>query len=126
MKYKPRDYAKAFIEVADRATTKEQQEAIVKNFLALVIKNGDARQLGKIIELIENIAYRQAGRTIWFIESARPLKDVRHFFKKIIKPNDIVNEKVNPELIAGVKITKNNEEQFDGSLRRKIEKIFTN
>ena len=36
----------------------------------------------------------------------------------------VVKEKINPELIAGVKIIINNSKQFDASMKSKLQKIF--
>ena len=57
------------------------------------------------------------------IETAR-LLSARGLAEEILKPSDVVEEKIDPELIAGVRITINDELQFDGSLRRKLNELF--
>jgi F0F1-type ATP synthase delta subunit len=124
MKYKPQDYAKAFAEVAAR-TPSGREEAILKNFLAIVRRNGDMRRIGKIAKLAENLLMKKSGRSKWTIQSARPIGNARDVFGNLIKPADILEEKIDPEVIAGVKITRDDEKQFDGTLKAKLDKLFT-
>ena len=42
----------------------------------------------------------------------------------IAKSGDLIKEKINPELIAGIKIIINNNRQFDGSMKSKLQNIF--
>ena len=42
----------------------------------------------------------------------------------IAKDGDQIKEKINPDLIAGVKIIINENKQFDGSLQNKLQNIF--
>ena len=42
----------------------------------------------------------------------------------IVKSGDLIKEKINPELIAGVKIIINNSKQFDASMQKKLQEIF--
>jgi len=124
MKYKPQDYATAFIEVVMNAP-KTREEQIIKNFLKIVQKNGDLGKIGKIAELAEKLLLQKTGRNKWVVELARAQKsDLRKIFENIIGADDIFEQKINPELIAGIKITKNDERQFDGSLKRKINKMI--
>ena len=55
------------------------------------------------------------------LEMARQNKVI---LKSVIKKNDVVEEKINPELIAGIKIIIDNERQLDFSLKNKLDKIF--
>jgi F0F1-type ATP synthase delta subunit len=123
MKYKPQDYATAFIEVAMNAP-KTREEQIIKNFLKIVQKNGDLGKIGKIAELAEKILLQKTGRNRWVVEIARVQGNLRKILENIIGADDILEQKINPELIAGIKITKNDERQFDGSLKRKINKMI--
>lgn len=123
MKYKSQDYAKAFAEVIAK-TPKDREEFVIKNFIAIIAKNGDARQIGKVTALVEKFLLKQGGHSKWTVESARPLKNARDLFKNLVKPADVLEETVNPGVIAGVKIIKDGERQYDGSLARKLQKIF--
>jgi F0F1-type ATP synthase delta subunit len=124
MKYKPQDYAKAFTEIA-LATPPHLQDAVVKNFLRIIKRNGDLAKAKKIVDLAEKILLQKSGRNKWLIEIAREQpQDIYQFFGHLFGKNDIVLKKINPTLVAGIKITKNDEKQFDGSLKKKIDKIF--
>ncbi len=123
MKYSPQTYAKAFAEVAAR-TPEEREEFVIKNFLALIAKNGDMRQIGKISVLAEKFLLKQSSRSKWTFESARPLKDARGLFNNLVGSTDVLEEKIISSVVAGVKIIKDGERQYDGSLACKLQKIF--
>jgi F0F1-type ATP synthase delta subunit len=125
MKYSPKDYARAFAEVADGTKTKDAEETLVKNFLRAVEKNGDAGQLKKIFEAAEEAVRKKHGLRKVTIETARPLPEAKKSLKEFLGVSDIVEEKTDPSLVAGMKITVNDEMQFDASLSRKLKKIFT-
>jgi F0F1-type ATP synthase delta subunit len=127
MKYAPHIYAKALVEVlstpAGRGAMSDDE--IAKNFLAMVTKNGDERHLRKILEEASRFARGKSGVRKVTVESARALgasqkAAVEHF----IKPGDVVEARIDPELIAGIKIIVNDELQFDGSLRNKLNKVL--
>ena len=123
MKHQASIYAKALVEAA-ASVPKEKDDAVVSNFLKLVKKNGDMGQVDKIVRLAQKSMAKRYGRRILSVESARPLGRNLDFIKKIAKKEDIIEEKINPGIIAGVKITINGEMQFDGSLDRKLKKLF--
>ena len=127
MKYPPKTYAKAFSEAAKNLRSVEKQDAMVKKLIEIAIKNGDGSQLQKIAAYAEKIMREETGKQKIVVESARPLhRRKNELVKHIAKTGDIIEEKTNPALVAGVKITINDERQFDGSLKRKLDKLFRN
>jgi F0F1-type ATP synthase delta subunit len=132
MKYSVQQYAKAL--VAALRNPHAEQGAISRNFLALARRNGDEALLKKIVGEAGRLARageesKTGGRTgvrEVVIESARPLnasqKKVIHAF---VKFHDIVHEKIDPALVAGVKIIVNDELQFDGTLHAKLNTLFS-
>jgi F0F1-type ATP synthase delta subunit len=61
------------------------------------------------------------------VESARPLKQPpKTLLRGIFKAHDVIEDRVSPELVAGIKITVDDERQFDGSLRAKLDAMFGN
>lgn len=122
MKYNPRIYAKAFSEMAIKPSTRKTD--LVKNFLALVRKNNDQHLLKKIYEQAERIVREKSGKKKIILETARNAKNLNKIIKKIAAKGDIVEEKINSDLLAGVKIIINDETQFDGSMSRKIKNLF--
>ncbi len=126
MKYPPKLYARALAEVAIPELTVVREKEIVSRFLALLKKNGDLYLLPKIVAKAEKLLREKIGIRKVTIEIARQVKKpLEHLAKKFIQKSDILEEKINPDLIAGVKIIVNDEEQFDGSLKRKLQKLFT-
>lgn len=125
MKYSVRDYAKAL----DRALAEPQSDgsAIGKHFLALVERNGDGPRLRKILDEASRLARGKKGVRQVRIDSARPLDAAGEaHVKKFLQPGDVVGYAVDPDLVAGVRIIVNDEMQFDGSLKAKLDQLFGN
>ncbi len=109
MKVKAKDYAKALVDV---------KKFDVKQFLRILQRNGDMKKAKEIIVWAEKMVLEKRGNQKIVVETARPQKI------GLGKKGDVVEEKVNPSLVAGVKITINGEKQLDFSLKNKLEKIF--
>ncbi len=122
MKIKSRYYALALADLILDA--KSSDKRIIENFFALLQKNGNISKAKEIIALTENILLVKSGNKKIILETALKVSR-KHILKGILKKNDIVEEKINPELIAGIKIIINNEKQLDFSLQKKINEIFT-
>ena len=71
MKYPPHLYAKALAEVI--AAPGAEAQAIAKNFIALLTKNGDEENARKILEEASRFARGKEGIRKVVMESARPL-----------------------------------------------------
>lgn len=124
MKYSPRQYAKAFV-AALEMTPKGKEEAACRALLALAKKNGDGRGLDKAVQEIERLLARKKGGRSVLIESARAgePKSRKELLRRLGK-NDIVREKISPELVAGVRITINGEQELDRSLAGMLQIIL--
>jgi F0F1-type ATP synthase delta subunit len=126
MKYPVVTYAKA-LALAIEGQGKQKNEEIAKNFLELVRRNGDEVHLSKIVEAAERFVHQKSGLRTFVVESARPLDPATQaLVKSVMKPDDRMQTKINPELVAGIKILVNDELQFDGSLKGKLDKLFGN
>jgi F0F1-type ATP synthase delta subunit len=129
MKYPTHIYAKALAEViADSSKEGEAYSTkVVKNFLALVRRNGDESHLHKILEEAARFARRASGIRKVNVESARALNVAQEKeIAKFLKSGDVVERVIDPELIAGVRLVVDDEMQFDGSLRGKLNQVFKN
>jgi F0F1-type ATP synthase delta subunit len=125
MKYPALIYAKALAAIA--IDPKANSGEVTKNFMALLRKNGDESHARKIVEETARIFRRTSGLRKVTIESARPLsKKQKNALAGILKKDDDVEERVNPDLIAGIRIIMNDEMQFDGSMKKKLDAIFGN
>lgn len=125
MKYAPHLYAKALVEVL--GDQKADQEEAAKHFLALVRKNGDEGRLGKILEEASRLARGRNGVRKVTIESARALTPAQESaLRAFMGPGDVVEKRIAPELVAGVKIILDDELQFDGSMKHKLDRALGN
>lgn len=125
MKYLPQIYARAFSEIAADSSADKKANILIKNFLNLIKKNNDQHLLKKIYEQTEKIVREKSGKKKIILETARNIKNLNKVIKKIAKKGDIVEEKNNPGLLAGIKIIVNEEMQFDGSIKNKIKNLFS-
>ena len=119
MKYAPKIYAQAFLEALPAG---EAGKPFIKRFLQVIEKNGDSARLDKIVEAIEELETKKQGGRMIHIELARNPELAKQFK---FQSKDNVKVSVNPSLVAGVRITIDGEQQFDGSLIRKLNKIFS-
>jgi len=125
MRYPTHIYAKALAEVI-LAAKKGEEAAIVKNFIALVRRSGDEVHLQKIVEKAARLVEGKRGVRKVTLGIARPLTNAqKKGVDAFLKPGDVVEERIDPAIIAGIRITIDDELQFDGSLKGKLEKMFT-
>ncbi len=124
MKYRSSIYAKALAEViTDRKVTDDA--AVVRNFLAMVERNGDSSHLTAILEEAARLSRGKKGIHKVMLESARSMSDVqRKAVVALVSESDVVEEMINGELIAGIRVVVDDERQFDGSLKGKLDKLF--
>ncbi|MEK7212359.1 MAG: F0F1 ATP synthase subunit delta [Patescibacteria group bacterium] len=120
----PKIYAQALARVLTKKPSAAEEKKIITNLLIAVRRRGDTKQLPKIIAATEGILRTRDGRRKVEVQTARPIPSLKQRFHKLIRPSDVVQEKINPELVAGMRIIINDELQFDGSLRRKLGKLF--
>lgn len=125
MKYPVTIYAKA-LSLAIIEAGPAGEDGIARNFTALLRKNGDEAGAKKIIKEAWRIVRTKQGLQEVVLESARPLTgEHAKSLRGLAGPKDAVVERVNAELVAGVRIVMNDEREFDGSLRGKLDKMFT-
>ncbi|MGC9599522.1 MAG: F0F1 ATP synthase subunit delta [Minisyncoccia bacterium] len=127
MKYPAHIYAKALAEVivAAKGESGAAQDAIVRRFIALVRQNGDEAHLRKLVEEAARFVRGKSGVRKMTIETARSLPATqKRALRALTKQGDVIEEKIDPELVAGVRVLINDELQFDGSLKGKLDKLF--
>ncbi|MDP3883307.1 MAG: F0F1 ATP synthase subunit delta [Candidatus Staskawiczbacteria bacterium] len=100
-------------------------DEIVKNFIKVLDKNGQTRRAKEILNLAEDMILRKQGKNKITFEIARRLaSEHRVMLKEFVKEGDVVKEKINHELIAGVKIVVNGDKQLDMTMRKKLGSLF--
>lgn len=123
MKFRPQWYAQAFVLALDEK--KVPEEKLRERLLAVIKRNGDLPHLGKILREAERLVLRKLGLKKVLIESARPVAKARfEELRKTFAERDIVEAKIVPELIAGAKITIDDEWTIDASLKGRLQKLF--
>jgi len=121
MKYDYKIYARALVFALNEAPGLIQKEKIIKNFLSLIQKNRDTRQLKKIIDFASKIIYKKDGRQIIILETARPQNNLKNLFQKFFNEKDIIEEKINPNILAGLRIIFDDEKELDFSFKKRLE-----
>ena len=116
-------YAEALAEILLKKGINEKE--IVSNFTKLLVKNGLETKSSEILNLTEDLLLAKQQKSKITLETARKMTaGQRKMADNFIKNGDIVKEKINPELIAGIKIIINNSKQFDASMKSKLQNIF--
>lgn len=121
MRYSLNNYVGAFIQAIKEAPQKQ----VAGGFIKLLIKTGDVKHSKKILEAIHKKLVKEKGGKWVNIETAREmaeskLKSLKHNFSE----EDHLDFKINPELVAGVRITIDGESELNNSLQSKLNKLF--
>ncbi|MCX6719590.1 MAG: F0F1 ATP synthase subunit delta [Candidatus Staskawiczbacteria bacterium] len=121
-------YAKALAEVLMKpsyAKASEGRNKVADNFIRILVGAGLEKKAKEILELAEDLVLAKQGKSKITFETARKMTaSQKKMAGGIVKEGDIVKEKINPELIAGIKIIINNSKQFDASMKSKLQEIF--
>ena len=123
MKYTTKDYANALVELlSDKKMTDKK---VSQGFIKLLERQNDLKKSKEIIELAEFLLAKKNKKKSITFETARKLSDSqKKILSKLTENGDIIKEKINPELMAGVKIIVDNEKQLDQTLLKKINNLF--
>ncbi len=116
-------YAKVLAEILSKKGYNEKK--VTENFVKLLINTGYGNKAKEILSLTEDFILQKQGKKKITFEVAREItagqkKLLESFFKK----GDIIKEKINPELIAGIKIVINDSRQLDASMQSKLQNIL--
>jgi len=123
MKNKVKLYAMALAEIISEGKTEDKK--IVSNFAKLLISAGCEGKTKEILALAQDFILAKQGKRKITFETAREVSaSQKKLLESFVKKGDIVNEKINPELIAGIKIIINDSQQFDASMQSKLSKIL--
>ena len=116
-------YAKALAEIISQKPADEKK--IINNFVKLLVNTGYERKSKEILDLAEDLLLAKQGkRKITFETARKTTSSQKKLLEKFVNKGDVVKEKINPELIAGVKIIINDNKQFDASMLSKLQNIF--
>jgi len=122
---KIRLYSKALTETLLKGNLDESK--IIDNFLELLIETRQEKSAKQILGLTETALLMKRGKRKIVFETAREAtSNQRKLLGSLVHDGDVVKEKINPEIIAGVKIIINDSQQLDASMRSRLQSIFSN
>jgi len=118
-------YAKALTETLLKGKLEESK--VVDNFLKLLIETRQEKSAKQILGLAESALLMKRGKRKIIFETARKsTPEQKKMLNSLVNEGDVVKEKINPEIIAGVRIIINDSQQLDASMRSRLQGIFSN
>lgn len=121
-KHSNRQFAKALYEVTEGLPKNDIPE-VIRNFLMMLQKNNKLKKIDHIIEEFIQYSKKQAGIQDIEIESARKLdQPTLDKIKKLFGEKSEISEKINKDLLGGVKI-KIDDLVYDASLQKQLIKL---
>jgi F0F1-type ATP synthase delta subunit len=118
-------YAAALAVIAEE-TTPATEKAKTAQIISYFAKKKLTDKLPVILKEAGRIREKRGTMRSIVIESARPLStEARKKITTPFGPKDRITESIRPELIAGVRITINGTQEYDGSLAYKVQKLFS-
>lgn len=123
MKYTSRQYAQAFFEIyKDKPAAK--RKTVLRNFLSILQKKRDWPRLGLILKEVERLNLQAEGLKKVEVETASPSKTLRGELEAILGEKLFIKERVNPDILAGIKILINDEILIDASAGYQLERML--
>ena len=122
LRYQPKDYANALIRTMKASPGKE--EGLLKNFVRVLAAHNDFSKWRRTLELFEKLYIQEYEERHIEVHLAR---DDAAYRKKIMEsvPSDTeVTFHIDPSIIGGMKIFINKETMIDGSVQKRIRKLF--
>jgi len=122
MTFRPTQYARAFLEsIAEGVPYVVAKE----HLLNLLAKNGDTHRAAHVVYEIEKLEVVKQGGMMVQVEFARePQRLDEEKIRGQFTMADRITSRINPELIAGTRITLNDESELDLSLAGKMRMLF--
>lgn len=115
-------YAKALAEIILKGDVDEKK--IASNLMKILVNSGLEEKSKNILSLAEDFILASQGKRKIIFETARQATpSQRKLIDSIAKKGDKVKEKINPDLIAGIKIIINGSKQLDASIQHKLRSI---
>ena len=117
--------AKALADLSLEKMSAEKEKEAANEFVKLLLQHKLLSASDKIISLAQDYMLQRKGNKIVSIETAREMNaSQKKLASGFIEQGDNVSYHINTNLIAGIRITINNEKQLDFSLKRKLDEVF--
>lgn len=124
MKYSNSQYAQALWEGLKGKSASERRE-VLKNFLVVLRKNRDGARLNRILEEVERASLKNAGMKKVEVESAAELsRGTKREIEAILGKKIVLSGKINPAILAGMKIMVDDELLIDATASRQLSQMF--
>ncbi len=124
MKYSADAYATAFWAVYTAHGAK-QDAKLIERLTHLLRRTGDIHSADSIVRAIERrAAGAQGGRNVVVEFARQPTPIQLTALRAVMQSHDIIEVRTRPALVAGMRVSINGEYEYDGSLQRKLEKLF--
>jgi len=117
-------YAKALSDVISKKMSAAEEKKVIENFLKLLAKTGKEKKAKEILSLAEDLLLSKQGKRKIIFQTARKMTaSQKKLLRDFVRDGDVIKEKIDPELIAGIKIIINDSRQFDSSMQSKLQNI---
>lgn len=126
MKYTNRQYASALLASLEEKPEERKRE-MIKHFLKILARKRDFRRINMILKNIEKQHLKKIGLQKVHLESPFQISpELKREINKIIGPNILFSETINPKILAGVKFLIDDEVLIDASAKRQLDRLFLN
>lgn len=124
MRYTIKQYAYVLLSVYSDKAGEEKRE-VIKRFLGVLRKNRDGPKLSLILQEAEKIHFKESGLRKIDLESASGASETaKKEISEILDGNLFFREKINPELLAGIRILIDGETLIDASAKKQMDRLF--
>lgn len=126
MKITPVKYAKSLLEALE-GVSRDKQDIYLDNFLKVIKRNNDGKNLPEILKEIKRLEREKSGIKDVTVTTAVALSpqaaaEISNKLEKIFSSKIEISSRVNPEILGGV-VIESGEEIFDKSLQSYINKF---
>ncbi len=99
---------------------------MAQKLAAMIAKNGDTNRKDEILKFAERYAREAAGKHLMSVETARELPESFYadIARKLGEKEYDVEKVINEDLVAGAKLTIDDERELDLSLRAMLKQLF--
>ena len=124
MKYRSSQYAQALY-VATEGKSEAEQKKIIKRFVELLVRHRVIGKAHAISAAYEKLALQKRGERLVQIETATPASEkLKQEIRTVLGKNIYIKERVNPQVLGGVKMLVDDEILIDASVKRQLERMF--
>lgn len=126
MKYKVKDYSRALAQILSGGKlTADDEKKVIAELLKILAKQGDLKKAKEIIKAAKILLAKKENRSSIVFETARNLTGrQKEILLKALGQKEDMEEKISPDVVAGIRIIANGEKQLDQTISRKINSLF--